>query len=100
MRTTGFDQGLLNARAAVGLAAGQVNLSDLGNQQRILLGSGAGLGASVDPVVIATGRDFKGLAHRANGMFGFHRIDPLKALVGVSERMPKVFFKMSRCWRR
>src|SRR5712692_9689406 len=100
MRAAGFDQSLLNAWAAVSLAASQVDLGDLGPQQHILLGSGTGLPGPADPVVIATGGDFKGLAHRTNGMLGFHRVDPLKALVGVSERMPKVFFKMSRCWRR
>src|SRR2546421_9683341 len=98
--TAGFNQRLLNAWAAVSLAAGQMDLDDLGSQQQILLGSGAGLPGAAEPIVIATGRDFKSLAHCANGVLGFHRVDPLKALLGVSERMPKVFFKISRCWRR
>ena len=31
---------------------------------------------------------------------GFHRVNPLEPLLGGSERMPKVFFRMSRWWRR
>jgi hypothetical protein len=32
-------------------------------------------------------------------MLGFQGVDPLEALLGGSERIPKVFFKTSRCWR-
>src|SRR6266545_5671352 len=32
-------------------------------------------------------------------MFFFHRVDPLVAFLRGSEIMPKVFFRMSRCWR-
>src|ERR1017187_2038320 len=74
--------------------AGQVG------QARIFAGARTGLGLAVDPVVIAAGRDFQGFAEPANGMLGFHRFNPLKPLDGGSERMPKVFFKMSRCCRR
>src|SRR5438105_183674 len=100
MRATGFAQHLLNARAAVGLAAVQVDLSDLGNQPGSLLRSRTGLGLAAKPAVIATGGYFQGFTQRADRMLGFHRVNPLIALVGASERMPKVFFKISRCWRR
>src|SRR5208283_3913747 len=83
-----------------GLAALLMNLDDLLGPTLIFLGARAGLGLAVGPVVIAAGGDFQGFAQRANGMLGFHRVNPLKTLDGGSERMPKVFFKMSRCWRR
>src|SRR5271169_6550844 len=100
MSATGFAQLLLNARAAVGFAALQVDLGDLGHQLGSLLSSRAGFALAAKPVVIATGRDFQGFTQRANRVVGFHRVNPLIPLVGGSERMPKVFFKISRCWRR
>src|SRR5437899_7542727 len=54
---------------------------------------------SLFPIVIAAGRDLQGLAHGRDGMLGFHCVDPLVTLLGGSEMIPKVFFKMSRCWR-
>ena len=96
----GLAQGFLNAGAAVGLAALLMNLDDLLGQTFVFLGARAGPGLAVGPIVIAAGGNFEGFAERANGMFGFHRVNPLKALDGGSERMPKVFFKISRCWRR
>ena len=96
----GFVQRHLNAGAAVGLAALLVDLDNQKSQARIFPGARAGLGLTVDPVVIAAGGNFQGFAERTNGMLGFHRINPLKTLDGGSERMPKVFFKISRCWRR
>src|SRR4051812_47988228 len=100
MRAAGLEQLLLNTGTAISLAALQVDRGDLDKQQRILLGSQAGLGLTVGPVVIAAGRNFKSFTQGANRMLGFHRVDPFKPLVGVSERIPKVFFKISRCWRR
>src|SRR3974390_3238631 len=97
MSVAGLAQDHLNAGAAVGLAAGLMDLDNLLDQARILLRPWAGLCLPAGPVVIATGRHFQGLTERANGMIGFHRVDPLKPLVGGSERMPKVFFKISRC---
>src|ERR1039457_6114328 len=100
MRAARFAQFLLNAWAAVSLAAVLVDLDNQLDKARIFLGARAGLRLAVGPVVITTGGNFQGFAERANRMFGFHRVNPLKALLGGSERMPKVFFKMSRCWRR
>ena len=96
----GLVQRHLNAGAAVGLAALLVNSDNQKGQARIFLGARAGLGLAVNPVVIAAGGDFQSLAQRANGMLSFHRVNPLKTLDGGSDRMPKVFFKMSRCCRR
>src|ERR1039458_10309426 len=90
---TGFVQRHLNAGAAVGLTALLVNPDNQQGQARIFLGARAGLGLAVDPVVIAAGGDFQSLAQRANGMLGFHRVNPLKTLEGGSDRMPKVFLK-------
>src|SRR5208283_4657860 len=100
MNVASLAQRLLNTGAAVGLAALLMNLDNLLGQALIFLGARAGLGLAVGPVVIAAGGHFQGFAERANGVLGFHRVNPLKALDGGSERMPKVFFKMSRCWRR
>src|ERR1035441_513543 len=85
MSVAGLSQDHLNARAAVGLAAVPMDLDNLLEQACIFLGSWAGLGLAVEPVVIAAGGDFQGLAERANGMVGFHRVNPLKPLVGGSE---------------
>src|ERR1035438_4278429 len=73
MSVAGLSQDHLNARAAVGLAAVPMDLDNLLEQACIFLGSWAGLGLAVEPVVIAAGGDFQGLAERANGMVGFHR---------------------------
>lgn len=100
IHVTGARQRRLDPRAAVGLAAGRMELDNVLDQLGIFPGAPTGVGLPVVPVVIAAGGDFQGRAKRANGVFGFHRVNPLKALLGGSERMPKVFFKMSRCWRR
>ena len=63
----------------------------------VFLGSGPGLVLTTAPVVIAAGAHFKSLAQRGNGVVGFQSVDALEALLGGSERMPKVFFRMSRC---
>ena len=100
IHVTGARQRRLNPGAAVGLAAGRMGLDNALDQLGVFPGAPAGLGLPVLPIVIAAGGNFQGLAERANGMLGFHRVNPLKAFLGGSERMPKVFFKMSRCWRR
>jgi hypothetical protein len=58
MSVAGLSQDYLNARAAVGLAALPMDLDNLLEQARILLGPWAGLGLAVEPVVIAAGGYF------------------------------------------
>src|SRR6476659_2852416 len=100
MRAADFGQRLLNTRAAVSLAAVLVDLDDPHQELLILLGARAELGLTFEPVVITTGRNLHSLTQPANGMLDFHSSNPLVALVGASERIPKVFFRISRCWRR
>jgi len=97
MRMAGLAQLRLNARAAVSLSAVPMDLEDLRRELEILTGARARMSLAVDPAVITTGGDGQGGAERSDGMFGFHRINPCVPLVGGSERMPKVFFRISRC---
>lgn len=100
MAFSGLAQFPHQTRAAVGLAAALMDQLYLPGQLLILRGARAGRSAPLLPVIIAAGRDAEDLAQQADGMFIFHRIDPLVALGGGSERMPSVFFRMSRCSRR
>jgi hypothetical protein len=93
----GLAQLVGDARAAVGFAALNVEGFDLLSQELIFLGPFARLQLPFLPVIITTERDFKELSEHPHRMIGFHRVDPLVALAGGSERMPKVFFRMSRC---
>ena len=90
----------LDSRSAVGFAAVVMDGCDLLFKLLVLLAALAGLALAPIPIVITAERDLKALAQKPNGMLGFHRADPLVALLGGSERMPKVFFKISRCCRR
>src|SRR5205814_5912174 len=99
VKLTGPAELELDAGAAVGLPAGLVDLENLRRQLDILLGTRAGLGLALDPVVIAAGGDLQDRAQRPDGVLGFHRVNADIPLVGGSERMPNVFFNMSRCWR-
>jgi len=89
----------LYARSAVGLTALPMNARNLGFELLVLLLALAGLLLAPRPVVVPAGRDHKSLTQLLDGVFCFQGVDPLVALFGDSERMPKVFFKMSRCWR-
>ena len=95
-----FAQLIDDARAAVGLAALGMNRFDLLGQGLIGQRARARSRASIEPVVVAAGGDFQMLAQEQDRVIGFHRVDPFITLGGGSERMPSVFFKMSRCWRR
>ena len=89
----------LDSRGAIGLPAFFVNVHNARFELLVLLLALAGLLLAPPPVVVAAGRNLKGLAQMLDGMFGFQGVDPLVALFGGSEMIPKVFFKMSRCWR-
>jgi hypothetical protein len=75
-------------------------IADLLYEPLIVLRARAGLGLALTPVVIAALGDGQRLAQRQDRMVGLQRVDPLVALLGGCERMPKVFFKMSRCSRK
>src|SRR5687767_2866897 len=71
----------------------------LAAQELLFPGAGTGIFLAIDPVVVATARDIQRLAESLNGKVSFQRVDALEPLFGGSERMPNVFFKISRCWR-
>ena len=100
MPLTQSAQAGLDAWAAIGLPTVFVNASDLLLEPQVFLHSGGGLTLPSLPIVIAAGRDGKALTEQGNGMRGLQGVDPLEPLLGGSEMMPKVFFKMSRCWRK
>ena len=99
MTATQRAQAGLDARSAVGLSTVLVELTDLNFELSIFQEAPSRSAWSSHPVVIATGGDFKGLAKQPDGMLAFQGLDPLEALLGGSERIPKVFFKTSRWWR-
>ena len=86
----------------VGLAAFGVDGRDLLNQCLILQRTGPWTLTSPIPVIEPAGRNLEVGAKRRDGMVGPHRVNPLVAFPDGSERMPNVFFRMSRCsckWR-
>ena len=87
----------LHPRSTVGFPALLVNARDLRFESLVLLVALAGLLLAPAPFIVPAGGDLKGFAQLADGMLRFQGVDPLVALFGGSERMPKVFFKMSRC---
>jgi len=93
-------QRALDARSTVGLAALLVNLADLLLQALVFQGSWAWLILPCAPGIIAAFGNGKGLAKHAHAVVRFQRVDPCEALLGGSERMPNVFFNMSRCSRK
>ena len=93
-------QASLDAWNTVSGPALLVEVADVHFELLILLLPCSGLALALLPVVIAAFGDFKSLAEQRDGMLIFHGFDPLEALLGGSERMPKVFFRMSRCCRR
>ena len=89
-----------DARTPIRLPApGMDGLNFLG-QRLIFQGAWAGRGAASLPVIITAGRDFQILAQRADGMLGFHRVNPCIAFGDGSDKMANVFFNMSRCSRK
>ena len=86
----------------VGLAAFGVDGRDLLNQCLILERTGPWALTSPIPVIEPAGRNLEVGAKRRDGMVGSHRVNPFVAFPDGSERMPNVFFRMSRCsckWR-
>src|SRR6266404_4975800 len=57
----------------------------------------AGLTAALHPVVIAAARDQERFAQPGYLVLAAHLFDPGIPLGGTSERMPRDFFKTSRC---
>src|SRR5215468_2447789 len=97
---TVFAELIGHARAAISLAALGVDSFNLLAQTLVLPGASTGSLVAFLPVIVAAGRDVQHLAKQLDGVVLFHRVDPLVALEGGSERMPRVFFRMSRCSRR
>src|ERR1043166_2136219 len=95
-----FAQFHADARATVGASALCMNGLDLLAQRPLLCGTRPRTAATLVPVVVATGGNVQVQAQRTDGVMVFHRVDPLVAFSDGSERMPKVFFRMSRCSRR
>src|SRR5580704_18000077 len=95
-----FAQGLHHARTAVGVPALGMNQVDFVGQRLVFQRARARTSAALVPVVIAAGGNLQVLAQGQDRILVFHRVDPLGALKDGSERMPSVFFKMSRCSRR
>src|ERR1051325_8435755 len=87
----------LDARSAIGLAALLVDAQDLLFKLLVFLPSPSRMYLALAPIVVTAGRDGKGPTEQRDGMVDFQGVDPLVALLGGSERMPKVFFKISRC---
>ena len=86
----------------VGLAAFGVDGRDLLNQCLILERTGPWALTSPIPVIEPAGRNLEVAAKHRDGMVGSHCVNPFVAFPDGSERMPNVFFRMSRCsckWR-
>src|SRR5688500_11949690 len=77
-----------------------MNLADELDQSLVFQSAWARTSAAFLPVIVAAGRDIEVGAKAMNGIVGFHRVDPFKPVEGGSERIPNVFFKMSRCSRK
>src|SRR5436190_16300367 len=86
-----------DAWAAVGLAAVRMDGFDLLGQRLVLERPRPGGSEPTAPIVIAAGRGIERGAEHRNGVLFSHRLDPFVALGSGSERMPNVFFNMSRC---
>ena len=97
---TALSQRHLDTRRPIGLPAVLVDLGNLQFKGLVLLEPLTSALLPPLPVVVAAGRDFQRLAQSPNRVLSFHGVDALEPFWGVSERMPNVFFKMSRCRRR
>ncbi len=72
----------------------------LSAQDLVLQRPRPGIPTTAIPIVEPARGDLDGLAEHKDGMFVSHRVHPLVALGDGSERIPRVFFRISRCSRR
>ena len=86
-----------DARAALGLAAVRMNGPNLLGQLLVLEGSRPRCFAPSKPSVITALGHLEVRAKQVDGMVAFHRLNPGVTLGDGSERMPNVFFRISRC---
>jgi hypothetical protein len=84
-------------RAAISLATAGEFPSDAFAQADVLQLARSGLSAPFFPVVITAARDQKRLAQPGYFVLAAHLFDSGIPLGGASERMPRDFFKTSRC---
>src|SRR3954464_4693868 len=90
-------QNRLDARNSISLPTLLMDLADLLFEPLILLSARPRLCLQFLPVIKSTGGNTKCLAQGPNGMLASHDINPFIPLFWGSERMPNVFFKISRC---
>ena len=87
------------ARAAVGLPAVGMDRGNLPGERPVRHRARAGTSPPLSPAEAAAGGDGQVIAERQDGVIVFHRVHPGVTFSAGSERMPNVFFRMSRCWR-
>ena len=80
---------------AIGLPTLSKSLLQFCDQLGILLLAAAG--TAIAPIVITTTRNRQHLAEHSHGMLGRQSLNLLIACFHVVERMPRDFFKISRC---
>jgi hypothetical protein len=85
------------ARTAVGALRSLMQLRHRGEQSRVGLRPGRGRPRA--PSVIARAAHLQDPAQQAQRIFLLHDLNALIESAHVVETMPKVFFRMSRCWR-
>jgi len=88
-----------HARAAIGAAAARKAPGDQGRELGIALAARSLRLASVR--VKAAPADLKRLGQGTHRIVGVELLHHREALRGISaDKMPKAFFRISRCWRR
>jgi hypothetical protein len=95
--SAGTTQSTSDSWAAVGLVTACKFLSDPFTQASALDFARPWLAAPLVPVVIAATRDQKRLTQPGHLVLSAHLVDSGIPLGGTSERMPRDFFKTSRC---
>src|SRR5436189_4495112 len=88
-----------DARATIRSIIFLINRGDLRAQRGIGQRARTWRGLALGPIVVPAARHSEGFTKDLDRVLVFHFINPLVTLFGGSERMPKVFFRMSRCWR-